>query len=203
MVPGVLELERYTKTTIFRPMLNSEEPQLNHEEEEFETLAELEEEDELPIDDRDQLIRALTDERDQLRDQLLRSVADLQTFRRRALAEKDEIRKYGMQDLVELLLPVLDNFERTVRSLESGADSESVMQGVGMIEKQLRTVLEGSSVQRIIAVGQHFDPSLHEAVELVPSSDMEPGTIVEELSPGYRIHDRVIRPARVKVTQSK
>ena len=72
-----------------------------------------------------------------------------------------------------------------------------------MIEKQLRTVLEGSSVQRIIAVGQHFDPSLHEAVELVPSSDMEPGTIVEELSPGYRIHDRVIRPARVKVTQSK
>lgn len=184
-------------------MLNSGEPQLNHEEEEFETLAELEEEDELPIDDRDQLIRALTDERDQLRDQLLRSVADLQTFRRRALAEKDEIRKYGMQDLVELLLPVLDNFERTVRSLEAGADSESVMQGVGMIEKQLRTVLEGSSVQRIIAVGQHFDPSLHEAVELVPSSDMEPGTIVEELTPGYRIHDRVIRPARVKVTQSK
>ncbi len=184
-------------------MLNSEEPQLNHEEEEFETLAELEEEDELPIDDRDQLIRTLTDERDQLRDQLLRSVADLQTFRRRALAEKDEVRKYGMQDLVEMLLPVLDNFERTVRSLEAGADSESVMQGVGMIEKQLRTVLEGSSVQRIIAVGQPFDPSLHEAVELVPSSEMEPGTIVEELSPGYRIHERVIRPARVKVTQSK
>ncbi|MCC7101949.1 MAG: nucleotide exchange factor GrpE [Fimbriimonadaceae bacterium] len=184
-------------------MLNSEEPQLNHEEEEFETLAELEEEDELPIDDRDQLIRTLTDERDQLRDQLLRSVADLQTFRRRALAEKDEVRKYGMQDLVEMLLPVLDNFERTVRSLEAGADSESVMQGVGMIEKQLRAVLEGSSVQRIIAVGQPFDPSLHEAVELVPSSEMEPGTIVEELSPGYRIHERVIRPARVKVTQSK
>ncbi|MBL8060517.1 MAG: nucleotide exchange factor GrpE [Chthonomonas sp.] len=184
-------------------MLNSEEPQLNHEDEEFETLAELEEEDELPTDDRDQIIRALTDERDQLRDQLLRSVADLQTFRRRALADKEEARKYGSQDLAETLLPVLDNFERTILALAAGADADSIMQGVTMIEKQFRSALESANVQRIVSIGEHFDPHLHEAVETVASDDVEPNTVIEVLSPGYRLHDRVIRPARVKVSQSQ
>ncbi len=132
----------------------------------------------------------------------MRSVADLQTFRRRALAEKEEVRKYGNQDLAEMLLPVLDNFERTMRALESGGDADSIMQGVGMIEKQLRSVLESASVQRIPSVGTHFDPALHEALEMVATEEAEPNTVVEEVAPGYKLHDRVIRPARVKVSQS-
>lgn len=179
-------------------MLNSEE---NHFDEEIETLVELDEADEFPPDDRDDLIKALTDERDQLRDQLLRSVADLQTFRRRALAEKDDVRKYGAQDLAENLLPVLDNFERTILSLASGADAASIMQGITMIEKQFRTALESVHIQRIVSIGEHFDPELHEAVETVTAPNVEPNTVVEVLSTGYRLHDRVIRPARVKVSR--
>lgn len=166
-----------------------------------ETLIELAEEDELPYDERDEKIQALMAERDTARDQLLRAMADLQTFRRRAHAEREDARKYGIQDLAETLLPVLDNFERTVKALSNGADVEAIMQGVGMIEKQLRTALEAAQVQRISAVGAVFDPELHEALGTVVTDEFEPNVVVEEIEPGYRLHDRVIRPARVRVAQ--
>ena len=118
-----------------------------------------------------------------------------------AHAEREDARKYGIQDLAETLLPVLDNFERTVKALSNGADVEAIMQGVGMIEKQLRTALEGAKVQRISAVGAVFDPELHEALGTVVTDEFEPNVVVEELEPGYRLHDRVIRPARVRVAQ--
>ena len=166
-----------------------------------ETLIKLAEEDELPFDERDEKIKALTAERDHARDQLLRAMADLQTFRRRAQADREDARKYGVQDLAETLLPVLDNFERTVKALAVGADVEAIMQGVGMIEKQLRTALESAKIQRVNSVGEVFDPELHEALGSVVTDEYEPNVVVEELEPGYRLHDRVIRPARVRVAQ--
>ncbi len=167
-----------------------------------ETLIGLAEEDELPYDERDEKIKALTDERDATRDQLLRSLAEFQTFRRRTLNEKDETRKYGNQELAESLLPILDNFERTVKALEADADIEAIMQGVGMIEKQLRSALDAANVKRISSVGEVFDPFLHEALEAVTTEEFEPNVVVEEVEPGYRLHDRVIRPAKVRVAQA-
>ncbi len=146
-----------------------------------------------------QAIQTLTDERDQIREQYLRSIADLQNFRRRAQLDRDEARKFGIQDLAESILPVLDNFERTVRALEGDANPEAIMQGVGMIEKQLRTAIEGAQVRRIISVGNVFDPALHEAFGTVETDEFEPNVVVEELEAGYQLYDRVIRPAKVRV----
>lgn len=166
--------------------------------------------DDLPIDDagvqveldeRDALLEKLTRERDELQSQLLRSIADLQNFRRRVAQEKDEIRKYATENLVANLLPVLDNFERTVAASEKGASAEALLEGVRMVERQLRGSLESVHVHRIAAAGALFNPDEHEAVTTEISDSHSDGTVLEELEPGYKMGDRVLRPARVKVAK--
>lgn len=150
-------------------------------------------------DPKDLLIAALTFERDQLRDQLLRSVAELQTFRQRSQQQRLELQKYGAEDLLQELLPVLDNFQRSLKALEGNADPEAILQGVSMVERQLRTALESAHLQRVVAVGEVFDPELHEAVGTVETEEFEPNVIVDEVEAGYRLHERLLRPAKVRV----
>src|SRR5690606_17766912 len=104
------------------------------------------------------------DERDQLKDQMLRTMADFQNFRKRSMQDLENLRQFASEKVITLLLPVLDNFERTLASIENGASVESVSEGVRAIEKQLRHVLDTQQVKRIPALGQKFDPELHEAV---------------------------------------
>jgi molecular chaperone GrpE len=153
------------------------------------------------LDERDALVEELTRERDELQSQLLRSIADLQNFRRRVAHEKDEIRKYATESLVANLLPVLDNFERTVAASERGASPEALLEGVRLVERQLRGSLESVHVRRIIATGVAFNPDEHEAVTTEATEAHPEGTVLEELEAGYKIGDRVIRPARVKVAK--
>jgi molecular chaperone GrpE len=154
------------------------------------------------LDDRDQILVELTAERDRLNDQLLRSMADLQNFRKRAQQREGEIRQYAAEGVVQDLLPVLDNFERTIKAAESGASLESLLEGVNAIARQFRSVLDAQNVSKIPTVGQQFDPELHEAVASEPSEEHEEGAITEELSAGYRMREKVIRPARVKVARN-
>lgn len=147
------------------------------------------------------LIAELERERKELRDQLLRSLADLQNFRKRAQAEKDDLRRYATEELVRNLLPVLDNFERTLAAADSGATAESLREGVQMVERQLRSALEAVRLTRIHAVGMPFDPERHEAVATVDDPQVEEGTVVDEVEPGYQMAERVIRPARVRVAR--
>jgi len=173
-------------------------------------LTETDPHEELPVDDagiqveldeRDALVEELTRERDELQSQLLRSIADLQNFRRRVAQEKDEIRKYATENLVANLLPVLDNFELTVAASEKGASAEALLEGVRMVERQLRGSLESVQVRRIVATGASFNPDEHEAVTTETSADHPEGTVLEELEAGYRMGDRILRPARVKVAK--
>ncbi len=146
-------------------------------------------------------IERLKLERDDLKNQLLRSFADLQNFRRISTQRLGDTRREVTESVVGSLLPVLDNFERTMQALVTGATLESLQEGVTMIERQLRTALESHELTRVKSVGQPFDPELHEAVATWDSPDHAEGTITDELVPGYRMGDRVIRPAQVRVVR--
>lgn len=135
------------------------------------------------------------------RDQVVRGVAEFQNFRKRVQQEKVQLQKFAVETLVLDLLPVLDNFERTNAALKSGAAIESVTEGIQAVERQLRSVLEGRHVTRVPSKGTPFDPELHEAVGTEESIWHPDGTVLEELEPGYRLGDRVVRPARVKVSR--
>ena len=151
--------------------------------------------------DEEQLQR-LQDELNQTRDQLMRTMADFSNFRKRQQDERDRDRRYATEGLVTALLPVLDNFERTVAHLEQGASVEQMIEGVRAVERQLRSALESQNVKRIESVGQPFDPNFHEAIAMEASTEHSADTIISEFESGYRMGDRVIRPARVKVASA-
>ncbi len=129
----------------------------------------------------------------------LRTLADFQNFKRRAAQEKQEFQRAATQDLARDLLPVLDNLERTLTAAENGATIEALTEGVKGIERQLRSALDQRNVKRIASLGQPFDPDLHEALGQDASTDQEEGMITFEIEPGYRMGEKVLRPARVRV----
>ena len=146
-------------------------------------------------------IEALEKELEQAQGERLRALADFQNFRRRKEQEERTLRQFATEDLITSLLPILDNFERTVHHLEDGADPAKMLEGIKAVERQLRSVLERQNLKRINSIGLPFDPEVHEAVATQVSEEHDDDTVVAELEPGYRIADRVIRPARVKVAR--
>ena len=146
-------------------------------------------------------LQKVTEERDHLQDQLLRTMADMQNFRKRVQQEKTQLQQFATESLVRELLPVLDNFERTIAASESGATAESIVDGVKMVDRQLRTALESKHVRRIEAKGEAFNPELHEAIGTEESHELPEGTVTSEVEAGYKMSDRVIRPARVRVAK--
>ena len=146
-------------------------------------------------------VQKLTDERDQLRDQVLRAMADFKNFRNRIETEKRTSMKFAAEKLATEILPVLDNFERTVAHLDKGATVESLRGGIGAVERQLRTVLENQGIRRIASVGMPFDTERHEALGFQESVEHAEGHVADEIEPGYTMHEKVIRPARVRVAQ--
>lgn len=138
-------------------------------------------------------------EAEETRQRLLRLQADYDNFRRRTRQEKEEMAKYASQQLVEKLLPVLDNFERALSAAHSAADLDSFAKGVDMIYRQLSDVLAQEGLEPIKAVGEPFDPELHQAVMRVESEEHGDNIIVEELQRGYRLKEKVLRPSMVKV----
>lgn len=140
-------------------------------------------------------------ERDDLRDQLMRTMADFQNFRKRTESDRLQYRQLATEKLVTDLLPVLDNFERTLQALESGSSVESITGGIQAVDRQLRSVFGAHSVSRIAAEGKPFDPEFHEAVSSDMSEEHPDNTVLRELEPGYHMAGKVIRPARVRVSK--
>jgi molecular chaperone GrpE len=130
----------------------------------------------------------------------LRAQADFDNFRRRTLKEKEELAQYASLKVISQLLPVLDNFERALQTGGEGAESGSFAKGVDMIYRQLNQVLEAEGLKQMEVIGQQFDPELHQAIMQVASEDHDEGTVVEVIQPGYKLKDKVIRPAMVKVS---
>lgn len=131
----------------------------------------------------------------------LRAQADFENFRRRTRKEKEELEAYASVSLIEQLLPVLDNFERAIEAGKQTEDQEGMLKGVEMVFNQIKQVLQQQGLVEIEAVGQPFDPHVHEAVMQVESEEYQSGYVVEELQKGYKLKDRVIRPSMVKVSQ--
>ena len=132
---------------------------------------------------------------------LQRLQAEFDNYRKRTQKEKEDFAKYASERVVEGLLPVLDNFERAVEASKTTQDMKSFSQGVEMIFKQLQGILAKEGLAAIEAVGQPFDPNLHEAVLQVDSEDYPESTVVEELQKGYYLKEKVIRPSMVKVSR--
>jgi molecular chaperone GrpE len=154
---------------------------------------------ELPARDSEEL-QKLRKERDTLFDRLARLQAEFDNYRKRAARENAEFRDYAVADAAKSLLPVIDNFSLALKN--AGAKPEDFRKGVELIHKQLQDVLQKMNVQRIAAQGQPFDPRLHEAIEMVESNDAQDNHVLEELQPGYRIKERLLRPAMVRVAKN-
>jgi len=137
-----------------------------------------------------------------LRDQLLRTAADFDNYRKRTRRDIEDAQKKGTEELLRNLLPVFDNLERAVTHAEQAADSKAIADGVKMVLKQFVDTLARSGIKRVAGVGTSFDPLVHEAIQQVESSDTTPGTIVAEIAPGYQLGDRLIRAAMVVVAKA-
>jgi molecular chaperone GrpE len=138
-----------------------------------------------------------------LRDQLLRTAADFDNFRKRTRREVEDAHKRGKEELLRELLPVFDNLERAVVHAGQATDAKAVADGVGMVLKQFGDTLGKVGIKRIPAVGGPFDPSLHEAIQQVETNDHPPGTIVAEVQPGYTLGERLVRASMVVVAKPK
>lgn len=143
----------------------------------------------------------LQEERDKLQDQLLRLQAEYDNFRKRTTKEKQADLKYKSQAIVTELLPVIDNFERGLQVDIEGEAAKGIVEGMEMIYRQLKKVLEDEGVKEIPTNGEQFDPNVHQAVMQVEEDGYESNEIVETLQKGYQLKDKVIRPAMVKVNQ--
>jgi molecular chaperone GrpE len=145
-------------------------------------------------------VDALTQERSTLLDQLLRRQAEFENYRRRADRERNETYARARAEVVLELLPVIDNFERALASLEHAKnDAASLRQGIELIHRQLQDALAKFGLEPVESVGQTFDPHVHEAVSAEPSEEHEENTVIAEFQRGYRLGEKLLRPAKVKV----
>jgi molecular chaperone GrpE len=134
-------------------------------------------------------------------EQWRRAAADFSNFKRRTEQERSDMAKLFVEGLVKSLLPALDNFERALASVPEELKGNGWVEGVSLTEKQLRSALEREGLTAIEAIGQKFDPNLHEAVAHDISDEQEDDSVIEEFQKGYKLHDRVIRPSMVKVSR--
>lgn len=133
-------------------------------------------------------------------DRVVRAQAELENFRKRVYREMEEERKYASLPLLRSLLPVMDNLDRAIESAEKNHDVQGLLEGVRLVAKQFRSVLQQHHCTMIEAKGTLFDPHLHEAIAQLPSQDVPAGTVIDATLPGYVLHDRVVRAPQVLVS---
>ena len=161
------------------------------------------EETEKPTKEKSKLFKKKKDAKDEkieeLSDKLLRQMAEFDNFRKRTEKEKSAMYEIGAKDIIEKLLPVVDNFERGFTTVAEEDKEDAFVTGMEMVYKQLMTMLEGVGVKPIEAVGQEFNPDLHNAVMHVEDEEVGDNIIVEEFQKGYTYRDSVVRYSMVKV----
>ena len=146
-------------------------------------------------------IEALTAEKDKLYEQLLRTAADFDNYRKRSRKEVEQAERRGRENTLRDLLPVIDNLERAVEATTTTSEVNAVRDGVRMVLKQFEDVAGRIGLTRVVSVGERFDPNLHDAFQQIVTDEHPPGTIVQEYQPGYRLDERLLRPAMVVVAR--
>jgi molecular chaperone GrpE len=154
----------------------------------------------------EQQLDAARQEASQLKDQLLRALAEAENVRRRAQREREDASKYAITNFARDVLQVSDNLHRALEAIPASALAEdealrNLHEGVTATERQLDAALERQQVKRVWPMGEKFDANLHQAMFEVPTFDHQPGTVVQVMQAGYTIHDRLLRPALVGVAK--
>jgi molecular chaperone GrpE len=147
------------------------------------------------------LLAQLQGDLDRFRDLALRSQADFENFRKRAAREKEDAVKYANASFLERLIPILDNFELGLNAARAGAENSPILAGLDMVAKQLTDFLLSTGVEPVNGEGQPFDPHVHEAVAQEESEDVAEGVVIRQLRRGYKLRDRLLRPATVVVSK--
>ena len=137
----------------------------------------------------------------ELKDKLLRSQAEWDNSRKRIMREKDDAVRYAAEGLLEKMLPVLDNFEMGMQAAKSATDAKAISQGFEMVLAQLQQVLRDAGVEAVDAMGQPFDPHRHEALGHQDSEKHPEGHVIMQTRKGYKLKDRLLRPASVFVAR--
>jgi len=145
-------------------------------------------------------LETLRGQADEYQDRLLRSQAELQNVLKRHERDRAERARYAVEPLARDLLAVVDDLERALS--HAGESGENVAEGIELVLKGLLAVLERHGVEKIEALGATFDPNQHEAVQMVETAEREPNTVIEEHRAGYRLYDRLLRPAMVAVARA-
>jgi len=146
-------------------------------------------------------LQRLQAERDSLFDRLARQQAEFDNYRKRATREQQEFRQYAVSDALKQFLPVLDSFDRALAVTTEGGD-EKLRSGVELVRKQMLDTLARLGVTPIEAEGAVFDPQFHEAIEMVDTHEAKDNHVISELQRGYRLKDRLLRPAMVRVARN-
>ncbi len=136
-----------------------------------------------------------------LREQLLRTAADFDNFRKRARREQIDAERRARDDLLRDLLPVFDNLERAGQHADAATDVQGLADGIRMVIRMFYDTLGRMDITRVDSVGKPFDPAVHEAIQQLETTEHPPGTVAAEVQPGYRAGDRLIRPAMVVVAK--
>ncbi len=135
-------------------------------------------------------------------DKFLRAKADYQNLQKRAADEQRNAIRYANADFARALVQVLDDFERTLEAAEKAPEADSVVSGVKLVYEKLLKLLGDHDVEPIESLGQPFDPHLHEALMQEPCATLPPDSVLREIERGYKLHDRVLRPARVVISKA-
>lgn len=147
-------------------------------------------------------IRSLQQEEEGYIDKWKRALAELENYRKRKEKEEENIRKYAQENILYELLGIVDNFERALVHINKTDSIDTLKQGIEMIYQQFKALLKQHKVERIEALGKEFDPRYHEAIDVIGKEEQKDHSfmVTEEILPGYMLHDRLLRPAKVKVS---
>ena len=184
-----------------------------HQKEESDDIEELKKENtnenpsesDTPISDED-IILKLNEEISNLKDQRLRAIAELENFRKRAEKDQSDALKYGVTNFAKEIINIKDNIERAQSSISDEVKTndavKSVVEGLDLIAQATVSTFEKIGIKKVESINQKFDHNLHQAMMEIEKDEIEPGTIVQEILPGYTLHDRLLRPAMVGVSKN-
>ena len=162
-------------------------------------------ESDTPISDED-IILKLNEEISDLKDQRLRAIAELENFRKRAEKDQSDALKYGVTNFAKEIINIKDNIERAQSSISDEVKTneavKSVVEGLDLIAQATVSTFEKIGIKKVESINQKFDHNLHQAMMEIEKDEIEPGTIVQEILPGYTLHDRLLRPAMVGVSKN-
>ena len=147
-------------------------------------------------------IEQLREEARKAQENWMRTAADFENYKKRAARERADASKYATESLLQKLIPVLDNFEAALTAADAASgDANALQTGVNMIYQQLKNALKEAGLQEVDATNQKFDPTVHEALSQAESSEVPEGHVLQQLRKGYKLHDRLVRPASVVVAK--